>query len=317
MISLKSKLLYSLILAFIVLIFYCVSQILPPKNFITNQILTIKSGEGLNIFSVRLKNQNLIKNQFLFKIFSLILSGSRGLKAGDYLLDQPENSFKLAARFNSGDYNLKPIKLTIPEGLNNQEISKLFNKNFTKFSVADFIIQASSSEGFLFPDTYYFLPNISTEQIIIELRSNFNERIKTLNREILTSGKSLTDIVKVASILELEARTDETRRLVAGILWSRLALNMPLQVDSSLKYINGKSTKDLTIIDLKLDSPYNSYTHKGLPPTPISNPGLASIKAALTPIKTNYLYFLTDSQGNMHYAKTYAEHLQNKSLYLK
>jgi len=91
---------------------------------------------------------------------------------------------------------------------------------------------------------------------------------------------------------------------------------MPLQVDASFKYINGKGTKDLTLADLKIDSPYNSYLYKGLPPTPISNPGLDSIVATLTPIKTDYLYFLTDKEGNMHYAKTFSEHVFNKQKYL-
>jgi UPF0755 protein len=92
---------------------------------------------------------------------------------------------------------------------------------------------------------------------------------------------------------------------------------MPLQVDASFKYINGKTTKDLTLTDLKIDSLYNSYLYKGLPPTPICNPGLDSIRATITPTKTDYIYFLTDESGKMHYAKTYAEHLQNKELYLK
>ena len=108
----------------------------------------------------------------------------------------------------------------------------------------------------------------------------------------------------------------ESRQIVSGILWKRLSLGMALQVDASFKYINGKGTKDLSLADLKIDSPYNSYLYKGLPPTPICNPGLGSIQAALTPTQTAYLFFLTDKTGNMHYAKTYAEHLLNKQKYL-
>ena len=121
----------------------------------------------------------------------------------------------------------------------------------------------------------------------------------------------------MASIIEKEARTMETRQIIAGILWKRLELGMPLQVDVSFKYINGKTTKNLTLADLKIDSPYNSYLYKGLPPTPISNPGLDAIKAAISPTKTDYLYFLSDRKGLMHYAKTYQQHLQNKELYLR
>ena len=162
-----------------------------------------------------------------------------------------------------------------------------------------------------------FLPNISVVDIIPVLKSNFDKRIATIKNEITNYKKPLADIIKLASIVEEEARTTESRKVVAGILWKRLALNMPLQVDSSFKYINGKGTAELTLADLKIDSPYNSYLYKGLPPTPIANPGLDSILATVTPTKTDYLYFLTDKEGDMHYARTYAEHLQNKELYLK
>jgi UPF0755 protein len=149
------------------------------------------------------------------------------------------------------------------------------------------------------------------------MKNNFIEKIKTLDDKIKYFNKPLADIIKMAGILEEEARTMETRRVVAGILWKRLSMGMPLQVDSSFKYINGKISKTLTLDDLQIDSPYNSYTHKGLLPTPISNPGLGAIEAAITPIKTSYLYFLTDDAGNMHYGKTFEEHVANKEKYLR
>jgi UPF0755 protein len=130
-------------------------------------------------------------------------------------------------------------------------------------------------------------------------------------------GKPEGDIIKMASIVEEEGRTMETREIIAGILWKRISIKMPLQVDSSFKYINGKTTATLTTEDLKIDSPYNSYTNRGLPPTPISNPGLAAIRATINPIKTPYLYFLSDKNGNMHYAITFEEHVENKLKYLK
>ena len=121
----------------------------------------------------------------------------------------------------------------------------------------------------------------------------------------------------MASFIEREARTEETRKIISGILWERISLNMPLQVDVSFKYINGKTTLDLTPADLKIDSPYNSYLYTGLPPTPICNPGLDSILASLRPTKSSFLYFLSDNEGNMHYAENYKKHLQNKEIYLR
>ncbi len=291
--------------------------VLPPSDYPANVIFTVHRGEGLAGLALDLKQENIIKSQFWFKTFSVLIGGLKGIKAGDYQLLEPESVISLAWRISEADYQLKPVRTTIPEGLNNFEISKILEKNIKNFDSKSFLSLAGTSEGYLFPDTYNFLPNIKAQEIVQELKDNFTQKIKTVEEQIKISGKSLSDIVKMASILELEARTDETRRIVAGILWTRLGLGMPLQVDSSFKYINGKGTKDLTLEDLKLNSPYNSYTNKGLPPTPISNPGLASIKAALTPIKTNYLYFLTDDEGNMHYAENYQKHLQNKSLYLK
>ena len=120
----------------------------------------------------------------------------------------------------------------------------------------------------------------------------------------------------MASLVEKEARTDANRRIVAGVLWNRLALGMPLQVDAVFGYIFDRDTYSPSFEDLKVDSPYNTYTHKGLPPGPISNPGLESIYAALYPTKTNYLYYLTGRDTLMHYAKTYAEHQANRRKYL-
>ncbi len=120
----------------------------------------------------------------------------------------------------------------------------------------------------------------------------------------------------MASILEDEANTLEDKRIIAGILWKRLKLKMPLQVDSTLRYTTGKSSGELTKADLSANNPYNTYVNKGLPPTPISNPGLDSIRAAITPTNTSYLYFLSDKNGNMHYAETFEEHKQNRINYL-
>lgn len=301
---------------FISTIFY-VEKIMAPMDFPIASMYTINKGSGLNSLAVDLKEKEIIRSVFWFKVSAVLLGGTKGIIAGDYVLTNKSNTILIAQKFTVGDFDLIPVKITIPEGLNTMEISKLFSAKFLKINSRDFINYASSSEGYLFPDTYIFLPNISVDEAVKVMKENFNRRIKSLEPEITNFKKSADDIFKMASILELEARTMETRQIVAGILWKRLEMGMPLQVDASFKYINGKTTKTLTLDDLKFDSPYNSYLYKGLPPTPISNPGLDSIKAAITPTKTSYLYFLTDDQGNMHYARNYAEHLQNKEMYLK
>ncbi len=302
-----------LVIVFVIII----SRWRPPAAFPAETIYTVSKGTGLNQLASNLTARQIIKSPLWFKVFSLLWGGPKGLRAGDYTLTERQNVITLAHRFSTGDFQLVPVSLTIPEGLNVFEMGKLIAKKFPNITAADFEREAGPAEGYLFPDTYLFLPNVSVTEMIKTLKVNFEEKIKLIDKEITTFGKPLADIVKMASLVEAEARTPDTRRIVAGILWQRLNRNMPLQVDSSFKYINGKTTATLTLADLQIDSPYNSYRYKGLPPTPICNPGLDSLRATLSPTKTDYLYFLSDREGVMHYAQTYAGHLQNKQLYLK
>ena len=288
-----------------------------PKYFPIGSIYTINKGVTLNELASDLENKGVIKSPFLFKSFTVLFGESRGILAGDYVLDSRKNVINLAQRMTHGDYHLERVKITIPEGFTLKEISKVVSEKFIKIKQETFIEKSKNLEGYLFPDTYFFDNNADAETVIKAMQINFENKINEINDLILSFNKTKTDIIKMASILEKEARTVETKRIIAGILWKRISLGMPLQVDASFKYINGKGTADLTFADLKIDSPYNSYLYKGLPPTPICNPGLDSIKASITPIKTDYLYFLTDNTGQMHYAKTYQEHLKNKALYLK
>ena len=149
------------------------------------------------------------------------------------------------------------------------------------------------------------------------MRENFDAKISSLSADINTSGHSISDTVIMASIVEKEARTSTNRKIVAGVLWNRLALGMPLQVDAVFGYIFNRDTYSPSLADLKTESPYNLYLHIGLPPGPIDNPGLDSLLAALHPTKTNYFYYLTDPNGVMHYATTFAEHQANQMKYLR
>jgi UPF0755 protein len=149
------------------------------------------------------------------------------------------------------------------------------------------------------------------------MRENFDTKISALSANITASRHTISDSIIMASLIEKEARTTGNRKIVSGILWSRLALGMPLQVDAVFGYIFNRDTYSPSFADLKVDSPYNTYVHAGLPPGPINNPGLDAILAALHPTKTNYLYYLTDKNGVMRYATTFAEHQANQRKYLK
>jgi UPF0755 protein len=169
----------------------------------------------------------------------------------------------------------------------------------------------------LFPDTYFISPLANESEIMQMMRSNFFSKTTSLRPTILLSARGEKEIVTMASLVELEASKFEDQKMVAGILWNRFDIGMRLQVDAVFPYIIGKNTFQVTTKDLQFDSPYNTYKYKGLPPGPIGNPGLQSIKAVLNPTPSDYIYYLSDLEGNFHYAKTHEEHVKNKAKYLR
>jgi len=291
-----------------------------PSKFPTGQIYDLKAGQTLSIVSNNFIQKDIIKSNFWFKSFVYVFTlGKATMIEGDYALFKKQSVVSLAWRVTHGLLDIVPIRITIPEGYNSFEIADILANNFPSFDKKIFLnlVQSEKLEGYLFPDTYFIMPNMKEAEIIKMMTDNFKRKIVEFETLIKKFGKSESDVIKMASIIEEEGRTTETREIIAGILWKRLLVKMPLQVDSSFKYINGKTTETLTADDLKIDSPYNSYTNRGLPPTAISNPGLEAIKATINPIKTPYFYFLSDKDGNMHYAVTFDEHIANKLKYLK
>lgn len=285
-----------------------------PKTFPEHSLFPVLEGATLNQISQRLYNQGYILSPFWFKTVARILYGGSSIKAGDYFFSEPDNTFTIASRLASGNFGLEPEKITIPEGLNVFQMAEILSKQFPQFDPEGFVREAP--EGYLFPDTYFFLPNVKAREIVVAMKQNFDRQLVNVKEDVEKFGKPLEDVIKMASIVEEEARSFEVRQTIAGILWKRLKIGMPLQVDASFAYVNGKNSFTLTTEDLREDSPYNTYTNKGLPPTPITNPGLEAIQATVTPIETKYLYFLTDKNGVMRYAVDYEGHLKNRRLYL-
>ncbi len=175
-----------------------------------------------------------------------------------------------------------------------------------------------SMEGYLFPDTYRVYVDEGVESIVRRLVDNFSKKVTLdLQTEFKKQHKKLYEIVTMASIIEREVATDDDRAKVSDILWGRLSVSMPLQVDSSVNYVTDKNTPAISHDDTRLTSPYNTYKFKGLPLGPISNPGIKSIEAAIYPEITPYVYFLTSKTGEVKYARTLDEHNANKWKYLK
>ena len=288
---------------------------LPPFSFPEDSVITVRDGVGLYALAENLKEDKVIRSPFWFRIIATSLGGERAMKAGEYYLEKPESTFVLAWRILHGDYQVERVRITIPEGFTVQRIASLFEENLPLFEREAFL--TSAEEGYLFPDTY-FVPVSATASTSLKLfKDNFDNRLRPLMREIEESERSFEEIITMASILEGEARGKEDMEIVASILWRRFDMGMALQVDTTFLYVNGKTTKDLTLDDLKINSPYNTYLYRGLPPTPISNPGLVAIQAALHPATTTYLYFLTGDDGRMHYSRTFEEHVEKKNRYIR
>ncbi len=305
-----------LLLGVMAVTFY-LSLMRAPVGFSDTVSLSIGKGMSLSEIANLLDEKNLIRSPFVFRMWSTISGGATALKAGEYNFSEPVSVLTLFSRLTRGDYRVPPIRVTIPEGEHNRQIAERLRKVLPKFNGERFVTRATSKEGYLFPDTYFFLPTATEDEIITKMEETFSRRVLPLQADITRFGRSLKEIIIMASLIEEEARTMESRQKVAGILWKRLDAGMPLQVDAVFPYILGKNTYEVTTEDLKFDSPYNTYRYAGLPQGPITNPGLDAIRATITPIATPYWYYLSDKEGTMRYAVTHNEHLANRNRYLK
>jgi len=303
--------------SFLFFVFLYITFIKPPEEFPIKQLVSIPKGAPVSVIAEQLETGNIVRSRVMFTALTKILGGEKKVAAGDYYFNYTLSLFEVIKRVLAGQYGLDNIKVTIPEGATVKDIGFIIKNKLSDFDKDGFIRLAFKDEGYLFPETYNFLPNYSPRQVINDMRSVFNDKISGIEKEISMSGRKQNDIVIMASLLEKEARTIETKQIIAGILWKRLDDGMLLQVDAVFPYINGKNTFQLSLDDLKIDHPYNTYTRAGLPPGPIANPGLESILAAVTPKETLYWYYLSDKEGNMHYASTFEGHLVNKERYLR
>lgn len=258
-------------------------------------IIHISKGESINIISDKLEDNKAVRNSFTLKIFVKLLSLDKGVITGDYLIKKHSPVWVVAWQISHGRHNIEPIKVTIREGLTNEEIAVLLADKIASFRKDLFLEETEGKQGYLFPDTYFFYPLDTTSEIIDKLSTNFNYRIKDIQKELELSGKELSEIIIMASILEGEAGGKEDISTISGILWKRISLGMPLQVD----------------VDKK------TYTNKGLPEKPLNNPGLLSIRAAINMDNSPYLYYLHEKNGSVHYAVSFDEHKKNISKYLK
>jgi UPF0755 protein len=306
-------------------------------------VFEIRKGEGGKEISKNLKKEGLIRFGIPFRLYTYFRGVARKLQSGSYLLSPSMTIPQIVEKFVKGDVIKE--KITILEGWNRKEIAKYLEEKGV-LKAEDFLektkliywkekydflreIDAPDLEGFLFPDTYFieYSTNFAIaknvvlakeEEIIKKMLDNFDKKLTPqLREEISHQGKTIFQIVTMASMLEREVKDFEDKKLVSGILWKRLENGIPLQVDATITFITGKKTTQITLEDLQIDSPYNTYKYKGLPPGPISNPGFDSILAAIYPEKSDYWYYLSTPDGKTIFSKTLQEHNLVKAKYLK
>ncbi len=299
-----------------ILVLIWMTMLRAPDDFPVDELVSVPEGQSVKMIGSELRTQSVIRSPLTFRILMRVFGNDRGARAGDYLFKEPANVWTVARAIASGAFGLEPLRIRIPEGATTKQMAVLYAGELQRFNAANFLAEAQPLEGYLFPDTYFFLPNANEKSVIQAMHQNFEDKMLPLAQDFASSTHSQRDIIIMASILEREAFNPEDRRMIAGVLWNRMKLGMALQVDATFLYTLGKGTFQLTRADLASDSPYNTYVNKGLPPTPIGSPSLDSIEAALHPIKNNYIFYLADRDGVTHYSKTYDEHLELKHKYL-
>ena len=298
------------------------------------KVFEVKLGESVGAIAGRLADDGFISKPIFFK-YAIWKSGiGELLKAGKYLLNSGMSPLEIGRLMAEGGVWRDEVAVTIPEGFNLREIDErikaagfLANSSLALADLTtgdfkkdyDFLATAPNStslEGYLFPDTYHFEKNTSLETAVRKMLDNFDKKLSAdLREEIRGQSKTIFEIVTMASIIEKEVITADDMKMVSGVLRRRLDIGMPLQADATVVYVVGRG--ELTYDDLKTDTPYNTYTRKGLPKGPISNPGLRAIQAAIYPTPSDYLYYLSKPTKETVFSRTLDEHNKAKEKYLK
>lgn len=278
----------------------------------TQKIFVIPKGAPIREIANKLKKEELIRDPIVFFLLVKQMGLDQKIQAGDFRLSPSQSTQEIAQNLTVGTLD---IWITIPEGKRAEEIADILKEKIPSYQTP-WKVLLSQSEGYLFPDTYLIPKDAPIEIIISQMRNNFEKKFATLDTSQTNLSKE--QIVIIASLIEREARYEKDRPLVASVILNRLKQEMKLDIDATIQYALGYQPsektwwkKNLTFEDLKLDSPYNTYTNAGLPKTPICNPGFQALQAVVNPAQTDYLFYVSDSLGHNHYAKTNAEHNEN------
>lgn len=287
------------------------------------KVVEVREGDGFVDIARKLREEGIIRSEFVFKLMALATGAATDLKPGAYHLDPGMSMWDVTLILREGV--VPEVLVTIPEGASHYQIDRLLAEAGV-LTAGDLIQKIAGNkdreiEGRLFPDSYRFYRNSDSEDVVSKMRANFNAKAGFL---LARAPKEEALNLILASLLEREVPDPRDRRIVAGILKKRLAADMPLQVDASICYVKQMKAGEfvpctpITQVDLKTNSRYNTYLNRGLPPGPIGNPGVAAIEAAMEPISSSYWFYLSDPvTGKTIFSQTLDEHNENRVKYFK
>lgn len=285
----------------------------PSDN--STKMFVINKGTSIRELGNKLKKEGLIRDPVVFFLYIKKNNLDTKIQAGDFKLSP---NMKLSTIVDQLQHGSLDVWVTIPEGLRADEIADILQDKMPNYDES-WRQTLRTNEGYLFPETYLLPRDGDIDSIVGIMRKTFFDKVADLG--LTSESPNLNRIVTIASLIERESRHDDEKKIIASIIYNRLQIGMPLQIDATLQYVKGKGANGKwwsvpTGADKKLDSPYNTYLNPGLPPGPIANPGYGSLAAAVHPGKSNYLYYIHDEHGTIHYAKTVEEHNKNVSQYL-
>lgn len=306
---------------------------------------TVAKGEGTRVIAGNLQGKSLIHNPNVFILYAKYTGAANKIQAGNYVLDRQMSISEIVDVLTAGKVTRSERRVTVIEGWTNRQIGRelvtarqLFSQeDFDRALVGDYdfkyaeLAKPLKYEGFLFPDTYQINKDAKAGDLIGKMLDAFESKFTPeMERQAQASSLTLKDAITLASIVEKEVGRNkdqlsgqdektlqDERRKVASVFLNRLKIGMRLESDATVNYVTGKADRSVTIADTKIASPYNTYFSNGLPPGPIGNPGLDSIQAVLDPAETDYLFFLSKPDGEAVFAKTLAEHNNNRVKYLR
>jgi len=292
---------------------------LPYDQRAREVVFHVRKGEPFRDVSRNLAGEGLLRFPKLFNVLAHLQGLDQRIKAGEYLFDSSWNPGEILSALCRGRVVLR--RLTVPEGYTVKQISVLFGLeglaepqevmriNTDPEFLSDLNLEADSLEGYLFPDTYHFAEGLSAREMLTSMVGRFREVYEPeMEARQRAMGLTVSEVVTLASIVEKETGNRQEKPLVASVLHNRLARGMPLQCDPTVIYGIEDFDGNLTRHHLRVPNPYNTYINPGLPPGPIANPGLDSLRAVLAPEKTTFLYFVSKNDGTHHFSSHLEEH---------